>query len=361
VSTSLYGDRGARVAAAAAVASALGPFLIALAVVAVFVADTFLPWQGPLSALYVVTVLTAVLFFGRNIVWLVSAACVALDVASLIITGQSPVLFAPELTAIGVSAYLGLKIKSVEAQAKEARLQLAHFGRLRVLDEVGASIAHEVNQPLSAVVTNANAALKWLRNEPANEPEAVAALNRIVRDANRASDIIARIRGLVRRGSEERAVPTDVNAALRETLAMTRYQVAEARISLRTELAPGLPRILVDRAQLQQVILNLVVNAIDAMVAGEATPRTLVVRSEKNERGSVVFSVQDTGIGLAPAQLERLFEPFFTTKAGGMGMGLAISRSIVEAYGGSIAARAAAPRGALFIVSFPPARADQAE
>lgn len=206
-------------------AAAVGPVAIAVSVAAVFVADTFLPWQGPLSALYVLAVLTAVPFFDRTTVWLVSAACVALDIASLVITGQSPVLFAPELTAIGVSAYLGLRIKSVEQTAKEARLQLAHFGRLRVLNEVGASIAHEVNQPLSAVVTNANAALKWLGNEPANEPEAVQALNRIVRDANRASDVVARIRGLARRGAAESAVPTDVNAVLREMLAMTRYQM----------------------------------------------------------------------------------------------------------------------------------------
>jgi PAS domain S-box-containing protein len=218
---------------------------------------------------------------------------------------------------------------------REAQMDLAHVTRALTLGEITASIAHEVNQPLAGVTTNGNAGLRWLAREPPNLEEARECLRRIIRDGNRASDVIARIRALVKKSAPAKA-RLDLSETIQEVLAIIDTEARQHRVSVRTELAAGLPPVRGDRVQLQQVLLNLVMNGIDAMKAVTDRPRVLRIRAQTHESGQVLVAVQDAGIGLDPQSIERLFEPFYTTKPEGMGMGLSISRSIIEAHGGRL-------------------------
>jgi PAS domain S-box-containing protein len=249
------------------------------------------------------------------------------------------------------------------AQAEEAlqnvRAALAHATRLTTLGELTASIAHEINQPLAGVVTNASAARRWLAAQPPNLNEVREALDRITRDANRASDIIIRIRALLNKA----ATPTQrlsMNETIQEVVALTRSELQMSQVMLNLQLADDLPPVIGDRIQLQQVILNLIVNAIEAMRGHAAGPRELLVGSCRDAANGVLVRVEDSGPGLDPAGVGRLFDTFYTTKPDGMGMGLAISRSIVEAHGGRLWATPNAPRGAVFHFSVPVAECDEA-
>jgi C4-dicarboxylate-specific signal transduction histidine kinase len=233
---------------------------------------------------------------------------------------------------------------------REAQAELARVTRMTTLGELTASIAHEINQPLGAIVTNANAGLRWLGAETPNVPEVRQTLTRIHRDANRAADVIGRIRSLAKK-SPLLTEALDVNDVVRDVLALTRAEMERNRIALRTELAGDLPLISGDKIQLQQVILNLVVNAIEAM--HEAKQRSLSIKSESDAAGNIRVSVGDSGPGLDPATADRIFSSFFTTKPAGMGMGLSICRSIVERHGGKLLARANAPHGAIFEFELP--------
>jgi C4-dicarboxylate-specific signal transduction histidine kinase len=229
---------------------------------------------------------------------------------------------------------------------------LAHANRLATMGQLTASIAHEVNQPITATVTNAHAALRWLG---ANEPEldeARQALTSIVKDGRRAGDIIARIRALTRK-APPRKDHLDINDAIGETIALTQAEMVKNGVSVQTELTDGLPLVQGDRVQLQQVILNLIVNAIEAMSDVNEGPRELLISTGKSDADGVLVAVRDSGSGLAPASLERLFEAFHTTKPGGLGLGLSICRSIVEAHGGRLWAGANVPRGAAFEFTVP--------
>jgi C4-dicarboxylate-specific signal transduction histidine kinase len=218
---------------------------------------------------------------------------------------------------------------------QEAQAELARVARVTMLGEITASIAHEVNQPLTAVVMNGNACRRWLAADPPNLEEAREAAMRIVGDAERAGKIIAGIRALVRRGeSERRAV--DVNDVIREALEFTRSELERQRVAVHDELAECLPRISGDRVQLQQVLVNLLLNAGDAIADMPPGPRPLTVTSRHDDAGGVLVEVSDRGRGIDPAHADRVFEAFFSTKPRGLGMGLAISRSIVEAHGGRI-------------------------
>jgi PAS domain S-box-containing protein len=234
---------------------------------------------------------------------------------------------------------------------RQARSDLAHVSRVTAMGELTASLAHEVKQPLTAAITNANACLLWLRHQPPDIAQARDAAMRIVQDGQRASDIIGRIRLLFTKGGPEREW-VDVNDLIREMIVLLRSEAARYDIEVRAVLVSDLPRVMVDRVQLQQVLLNLIMNSIDAMKAVEET-RELTIRSHHADDGQLLVAVTDTGIGLPAHQADQIFQAFFTTKESGIGMGLAISRSIVESHGGRLWAADHAPRGATFSLTLP--------
>jgi C4-dicarboxylate-specific signal transduction histidine kinase len=220
------------------------------------------------------------------------------------------------------------------------------------MGEMAASIAHEVNQPLAAIVSNANAGLRWLAHPTPDLTKVDAVLQRVVRDGHRASEVIGSVRAMFKRDVQEKH-PLGVNPFIEEALALVQGQLESERISLHMELAIGAPCVLADRVQLQQVVLNLLANAIDAMRGVGDRPRALRVAVGPGEADNVLIAVADSGPGIAPEDRERIFEPFFTTKTSGMGLGLAICRSIVEAHGGRLSVTPGTPHGAVFQVMLP--------
>jgi signal transduction histidine kinase len=239
------------------------------------------------------------------------------------------------------------ELRRREAHLRDAQMELARANRVTTTGQLAASIAHEVSQPISAALTNANAARRWLGAAPPDLEEVQRALDRIIRDGARASDIISRIRALVRK-APPRNDQLDINETILEVIALTRSELRSSRTSLQTQLADGLPLVLGDRVQLQQVMLNLILNAVEAMSGSSATARELLIRTEQHGPGSVLVAVQDSGPGLRPESLDRLFDAFYTTKADGLGMGLSICRSIVEAHGGHVWATPGLVQGATF-------------
>jgi PAS domain S-box-containing protein len=260
----------------------------------------------------------------------------------------------------GVAYVLDLtERKRVEAEAREneqryreAQLELAHANRVATMGQLTASIAHEVNQPLTAVVANAEACLGWLRRRTPDVDAACHSVEWIIADGNRASEVIRRVRALANKTSLEK-IPLDVNGVVRETIPLVQRELISHQVLLRMELAPTLPMILGDRVQLQQVIINLLMNGIESMQSVTDRPRELVVRSGQDEPRQALISVADCGVGIAAENVDRLFNPFFTTKSSGMGMGLSICRSIIDAHGGRLWATTCEPRGALFQFTIP--------
>jgi signal transduction histidine kinase len=244
--------------------------------------------------------------------------------------------------------------REVADQARNAATQaeLARAARVTTMGEMAASIAHEINQPLAAVVNNANAGLRWLNKRPPNTEEVRSALTRIVNDGERGGSIIESIRAMLKRGVRERT-ELDLNELIREVTRLTQGQFQRHGVSIRSELADDLPIVLADRVQLQQVILNLFMNAVEAMVSISDRERLVRVRSKKDDGGGALIAVEDSGPGVEPEDAKRIFEAFFTTKAEGMGMGLSICRSIVESHGGRITVANAVPRGTVFQVTLP--------
>ncbi len=238
-----------------------------------------------------------------------------------------------------------------ERQYREAQMALAHANRVATMGQLTASIAHEVNQPITAAVTNAQAALRWLSAEPPDFGEASEALAGIIKEGNRASEVIGRTRALIKK-APPRKDAVSINDAILEVVALTRTEAANNGVLVRTQLAEGLPRVQGDRVQLQQVLLNLIINAIEAMRDVGEEERELLI-SSRNEPDGVSVEVRDSGPGFAPAALERVFEAFYTTKPEGMGMGLSICRSIIEAHGGRLWAIPCEPQGALFQFTIP--------
>lgn len=233
---------------------------------------------------------------------------------------------------------------------QETQTELAHVTRVMTLGELTASIAHEVNQPLAAIVTNGNATLRWLAQP--NLGEARQAVHRIIKDSYRASEVIARVRTLVRK-APPRHDWIDLNEIILEVFALAENEARRNRVALKQDLPDDLPRVLGDRVQLQQVILNLVMNGMESIVKHNDGLRELSVASSTHEADTVHVAVRDTGAGLDSASLDRLFDAFFSTKPGGMGMGLAISRTIIESHGGRLWATANSPQGAVFQFSLP--------
>jgi PAS domain S-box-containing protein len=241
--------------------------------------------------------------------------------------------------------------KRAEEALRQAEADLAHINRVTTMGEMTASLAHEVNQPIAAAVTNANTCLRWLAGETPNLEEARAAAMRIVKDGTRAAGIISRVRLLFKKGIPEREL-VDVNEVIEEMIVLLRSQATRYSVSIRTELAPGLPQVMGDRVQLQQLMMNLIVNSIDAMKDVNET-RELAIQSQRAENEQLQIIVSDTGLGLPPKQADQIFNAFFTTKVHGTGMGLSISRSIVESHGGRLWAAGNSPRGASFYFTLP--------
>ena len=236
-----------------------------------------------------------------------------------------------------------------------AQSELAHVTRVTSMGELMASIAHEVNQPLSAIVTNGSAAQRWLAAETPNLEEARTSITRIIRQGNRASELIKEIRAFVKK-SPPRKSQVEINDLIQETLALVNRESLRNHVALQTDLGTDLPALTADRVQLQQVLLNLMMNGIEAMSTIENRSRELSITSEpQQDQAGVLVAVRDSGSGISPQNLQRLFETFFTTKTEGMGMGLAIGRSIVKAHGGRLWAEANSDHGATFRFTIPTA------
>jgi signal transduction histidine kinase len=241
--------------------------------------------------------------------------------------------------------------RASERRYREVQLELAHANRVATMGQLTSSIAHEVNQPITAAVTYASAARRWLSAKPPNFHEVDDALSLIVKEGNRAGEVVGRIRTLIKK-APARKNAVEINDAILEVIALTRTEAANNSVSVRTQLAEGLPRVQGDRVQLQQVLLNLIINGIEAMRDAGKEERELLI-STRNEPGGVSVEVRDSGPGLAPAALERVFESFYTTKPSGLGLGLSICRSIIEAHNGRLWASANLPRGASFQFALP--------
>ena len=250
-----------------------------------------------------------------------------------------------------------LQSEITERQAAEeglirAQAEIARIARITTMGELAASIAHELNQPLGSIVTSGDACLRWLGTKPPNLDEVLQAVEAIIRDGTRASGVLVRIRGLLRRGERLRE-RSDINDVIREVIALSDGELRRNSVSLRTEMPRDLPPVVVDRILMQQVILNLIMNAMEAMRAVSDRVRVLRIRTEEQASGRIVVLVQDSGVGVDPKHSSRMFEAFYTTKVEGIGMGLTISRSIVEAHGGRLWAVAKDGPGSTFCLTLP--------
>ncbi|WP_407160668.1 AAA family ATPase [Bradyrhizobium sp. STM 3557] len=244
------------------------------------------------------------------------------------------------------------EMRESERRYRKVQMELVHANRVATMGQLSASIAHEVNQPIGATLNNASAALHWLSKEPADLEKARQALNRILSNGNRVSEVVGRMRALFKK-APLRKEDVDINGAILEVLALTRGEVVKNGITVQSHLLDALPLIQGDRVQLQQVIMNLIINAVEALGTVSAGARELVITTRKAEPDGILVVVQDSGPGLGSADLDRIFEAFTTTKPGGLGMGLSICRTILEAHGGRLWATAAQPRGATFQFTLP--------
>jgi C4-dicarboxylate-specific signal transduction histidine kinase len=238
-----------------------------------------------------------------------------------------------------------------EEALRQAKADLTHVTRVTTMGELTASLAHEIKQPIAAAVTDANTCLRWLGRDQPDVAEAREAASRIIKDATRAADIISRVRLLFEKGTPRQEL-VDVNEVIQEMIVLLRGEATAYSISVRTELAEDLPPVMGDRTQLQQVLMNLMMNSTDAMKNMDGT-REITIQSQRAEDGQVLISVSDTGVGLPPEKAERIFDAFFTTKPHGTGMGLRISRSIIESHGGRLWAAPNSPRGARLAFTLP--------
>jgi len=237
--------------------------------------------------------------------------------------------------------------KRVEGALLQTQWELAHVARLTITGELAATIAHEVNQPLTAMVANANATRRILGNGNANLDEAREAIDDIIKDAHRASEVVGRIRALLKK-EPHRTEPLAINEVIEEVVALARNDLIGKRVSLKMDMANGLPKVEADRVQIQQVMLNLILNAVEAMRSIEDGGRNLLIRTTRDTGTRVLVEVEDCGVGIISEDLERIFDPLYTTREEGMGMGLWICRTIIEAHGGRLKAESNKDKGATF-------------
>jgi PAS domain S-box-containing protein len=242
--------------------------------------------------------------------------------------------------------------KQAQEDLRNSQAELAHMARVMTMGELTASIAHEVNQPLAAIVASGDSCAAWLSNDPPNLDKARAAASRIIQAATQASEIVQRLRALFKKTASMTA-PVDMNGVIEDTISLVHHEAERNKIFLRAELDPGVPSVSGDRVQLQQVILNLAMNGIESIAGLDHEPKRLMIRSTLSNTGELLVSVEDTGLGIEAENADRLFAPFFTTKAQGIGMGLPICRSIIEAHGGRLWADKNEPRGAVFHFALP--------
>ena len=334
------------------------PFAAIALATAIFIADTITELEIACPIFYTAVVLIAARFCKKRGVVFVGLACIALTLLSDLLTievapSQAGVInTCISLAAIAATTYLALKIETEKEATYEARSQLAHVARVTTLGGMTANIAHEVNQPLTAVLINGNACLHWLDAEPPDLNEARKNITNIVRDTNRASKIVVQVRDLTK-GQPPVSEWLSVNEIIVATTVLIDRESQQNQISIQTQLSDDVPPINGDRVQLQQVLLNLLLNSIESLRLVAVGSRRLVIASAKSDSNSVLISVQDTGKGISSSDLDYLFDPFYTTKSDGMGIGLTISRSIVESHGGRIWATPNSPRGAVFHFTLP--------
>jgi C4-dicarboxylate-specific signal transduction histidine kinase len=331
---------------------------IALAIMAaIFIADTSTDYAVAAAGFYTVVILAVAHRLSARQLVLLASACIGLTILSFALTGFGSYRVGLINSAIGivtivVTTYLALKMEAARATAQEAQAQLLRVARASTLGELTASIAHEVNQPLAAIVTSGNACQRWLAQAPPNVDKAQQAVERMLGDARRASEVIVRIRGMTR-GQSLQPQAFAINPAIEEILSLSRAELERHQVDIALDLADDLPPVFADRVQVQQVLGNLVLNAVEAMSGLPDGPRTLGLATARGAAGHVLVSVSDTGGGLPSAAADQIFEAFWTTKADGLGLGLSISRSIIEANGGRIQARNQAEGGALFQFELP--------
>jgi C4-dicarboxylate-specific signal transduction histidine kinase len=273
------------------------------------------------------------------------------SIKRLHIVGRPDVAVSGELEYTGVVMDVTERRRAEEA-LRDAQSELARVARLTTMGELAASFAHEINQPLAAIVANGGAGLRWLNRDAPDLDQARDALSRIVRDSARAAEVIRGLHALARKSGPQ-LTTLDIDDAIREVIALTRSEMQRYHVALHTDFAAGDRPAVGDRVQLQQVLLNLILNGIDAMNAVTDRARELTVSSAPSESGSVMIAVEDTGAGLDPALRELIFDPFFTTKADGLGMGLSICRSIIDAHGGRLWAVPRSPHGTVFHFTVP--------
>ena len=317
----------------------------------IFALDTLSDPQISVAVAYVAIVLLSVGFLRRSSVILIAAGCMALALISHFIAPSSSlhtvfVNLAINLTTIAAATYLALRMQRTQAAANEAHFQMMHLARLTAMGELTSALVHELSQPLAAVSTGGEAALRWLAHSPPDVAETRAAIVQLVADAKRASVVVQRIRDLVRKAP---ATKTGIGLSqlIAETATLMTRESESRSITLHWDTAKTLPFIQGDRIQLQQAIINLWLNAMEAIEAAEGHPREIKISARQVSPHKVAISVADTGIGLDSAHADSLFEAFRTTKPNGLGLGLSITRSIVEAHGGHIRITSNKPYGAI--------------
>lgn len=332
---------------------------VAIALAAgIFIADTITELEIAFPVFYTVIVLIAARFCTKRGIIFVGVGCIGLiflsDVLTIAVSPSQAGIANTAISAVAIAAttYLAAKIQTEKETTYQARSQLAHVMRVTTVGEMATSIAHQINQPLAAMAVHSNACLNWLDAEPPNLDEARKNITRIAEDADRANEVIVQVRNLTKGSPPEKAW-LRINEIILSTVGFLDREIQRYHISLQTGLSDNVPAVQGDQVQLQQVVLNLLLNAIEAVHQTSFGPRQLVIRSVQRDPKSVLITVQDTGAGFALEDSERLFDAFYTTKQDGMGMGLAISRSIVELHGGRIWATSNTPTGAAFHFTLP--------
>ena len=334
------------------------PSATAALALGIFVIDTLTIAEIDVAVLYVAVVLLSARFCDTGGVLMVGLGCIALTMLSNSASPGEPYGYVAlsncflSFLAIGATTFLMRQTQRARKELDQAQTELARVIRVTTLGELAAAIAHEVNQPLTGLVSSGNACLRWLASDPPNLEAARRSVERMINDGSRAGEVIAGIRAMVRKSPSQRG-RLNINDVIMEVVTLLSAEIQRNRLSLQTELASDLPLIMGDRVQLQQVILNLMMNAIDAMSQTGQSQRDLSVASVMDGSDAVLVTVRDSGPGLDETALERLFDAFYTTKPDGIGMGLAIARRIVEAHGGQIWATPNTPRGAKFEFRLP--------
>jgi signal transduction histidine kinase len=323
----------------------------------IFAFDTLTNYEIAGAVFYLVVILLAVGLLSTRGVIALAGLCVVLTVLSLAMTPKGNlnvglINAGISIAAIGIATFLAIRIFVAEGAANEARSQLTRIARITGLDALTTSIAHEINQPLAAIVTSGQAGLRWLEQGSAHIDKVRNSLDRTVIDAKRASDIIARVRALAKGGVSVRE-NVSLSEIVLDTLNLARPDILRHAIEVNMDLGDDLPLVLVDRVQLRQVISNLILNAIEALKSAPVQNRTIEIHARTDTHDEVVISVRDNGSGICEDVLDQIFDPFFTTRDEGIGMGLTISRSIVDAHGGQMWVHPNVPRGASIYFSLP--------